>query len=425
MSFLQEQLGDELTIKNVVVGTNLNVRVIRGYASIRELALISAPDVYSQLNNKFGTQRSLDKSHSKQVFQYAMESLEESSTVSPRAFPEIILNARDIGVINLVETATNLPIEIDSNDDQDAETITADLVIDVRSIEYGREINPQISRVDGNHRLQGASTYLVEEGENPIFPMVPFSLFVGLSPQQERALFKDINGEQKTMDTAHLTTIRAELAKESQLLENESGRALWIAERLQEEGKPFEGMVFRGGDKKAFKAAGLSVPPIGLNALQAAVLTTMKGCRNLSLIELKSGNEDQIEQDNLHNAKALSVLLTRFWNAVKKAYPDAWQDKSNYILLQSIGMTGFSKLASVIIDQGIKDGKTKQSDFELVLGHIASKVALVKSNWAGFAGAAGATKVFEELNSHANEGLNVTVAISQIFDDEISPLDQS
>lgn len=95
------RLGNTLEISNVTVGKNLNIAVIRGFARLDELALISRADVFDQKINPLGTQRNPSKPHAKQVLEYALGSLEQPANTSPHAFPEIILNARDVSAIRL------------------------------------------------------------------------------------------------------------------------------------------------------------------------------------------------------------------------------------------------------------------------------------------------------------------------------------
>ena len=408
MSFLTDQLGEEFSINNVIVGSNLNVRVIRGFARLNELALVSSPDVYSQIKNEFGTQRELDKNHAKQVFDYAIESSDEIPMVRPRAFPEVILNARDTSVLSIVDPNTGAEFEFNSNDEMADSVFNASIKFHIGSIDFNRTENPQISRVDGNHRLSKATEVVIDGDFDGEFPMVPFALFVGLTADQERSLFKDINGEQKKMDTAHLSTITLKLKQVPELLSTESGRALWIAQKLSEEGQPFDDLVFFGGDKKAYKEIGRPVPPIKISTLKGAVQTTLKECRTLSNLAENYPTENPTDDQLLDGASTYLALVSLYWNAVKHAFPEAWQDRTNYILLQAIGITGFSKLGAVIIDEQIEKDAITQDEFNLVLSHVASKVDISKSSWSGFAGLAGAKRVYEKLYAASTDGLDAT-----------------
>jgi len=110
-------------------------------------------------------------------------------------------------------------------------------------------------------------------------------------------------------------------------------------------------------------------------------------------------------------AEVAAVGLSRFWSAVKTNFPEAWQDKKNFILLQSIGLNAFSMLGAEVIDRAVTQGKMTQDDFNLVLKHIAAYVDLQKSNYEGVAGAAGADKVYKELFAALSKDMDKTTML--------------
>jgi hypothetical protein len=55
----------------VLRGANLNTEVYRGYASIADLAKVSASDPFNQDTNPNGLQRDLSESHSRDAYRYA------------------------------------------------------------------------------------------------------------------------------------------------------------------------------------------------------------------------------------------------------------------------------------------------------------------------------------------------------------------
>jgi DGQHR domain-containing protein len=417
-----ERFGREIVIKEVLVGKNLNMQVIRGFATLDQLAFISAPDVYNQLTNSLGTQRDPDLNHARQVLEYAITSLSEEPETSPRAFPEIILNARDKSVISLSTGHNETEIDFSSSSGEE-NFFTGTLTIHGHLIDNNRDKDPQISRVDGNHRLLMVAKRVADDPEE-VFPSVPFSMFVGLTADQERALFRDINGEQKSMDTAHLDTIKLRLQGPGQLLQTEGGQALWIAKQLSTDGYPFENLIFFGGDKKAFKQAGMAIPPVKINALKSAVLTTLKDSKQMSALLNSEEIDLPSEESRMGDAKIRLMLLTRYWTAVRSAFPDAWQDRTNYVLMQAIGLNAFSRLAAVVIDAQIEAQKLSQQHFDVVLKHIAGKVDLKRTAWEGYAGLAGAKIVFQKLNEAKLDGFNKTLVLGALIDPDKSPLDE-
>jgi len=87
-------------LDNCIVGENLNLVSIRGYARLDVLAAVSSPDVYDQIHNEHGTQRDLSSKRSRDALTYALEAVEMSPATNPRCFTEVILNVRDKSVIH-------------------------------------------------------------------------------------------------------------------------------------------------------------------------------------------------------------------------------------------------------------------------------------------------------------------------------------
>ncbi len=205
MEDLKSKYGRHIDLGNVVVGRNLNLWVLRGFAPMDLLSEISSADVYDEYKNPQGTQRDLTKSHSQDALDYAVESDLLSAEVDPRAFPEVILNARDTDVIQVFSVEDGIAItgfdSLGGLDDSESKIFNLKVRTDL--LRWPKPpYQPQISRVDGNHRLYQAENARDEDGELESLPEIPFSIFVGLNPAQERKLFKDINANQKGMESA-------------------------------------------------------------------------------------------------------------------------------------------------------------------------------------------------------------------------------
>ena len=422
MATAADLVGDKIVIRNCVIGHNLNLVVIRGFAKMDVLAAISAADVYDQVDNPLGTQRDLAPSHSQQVLEYALESLDSDSGTHPRAFPEITLNVRDVSLLDIVEPATGEELDPQALTDL-GEGQIADLKIETSRIVLQNEKDsrdPAISRVDGNHRLSKVRDAL-ENGEED-FPTVPFAMFIDLSTDQERALFKDINGNQMKMQTAHLAQIEHRLQKD-QLILDDKKRSLYIAMQLTEPGSAFAGMVFHGGSKTGVKRDTGSVPPIRLNALQGAIQQSLSLMRPLEM-QLVYAGDAEANQVSEEGVLMLTILLDRFWTAVSNAYPEAWQDRKGFVLLQAIGLNAFSRLAAEVISRAADDGKTEQADFNLVLEHIAKKVPLDRDLYPGLAGLAGARVLADKLAAALDQDFNATKLKASLLGEEPSVLEQ-
>lgn len=412
MNDLVEVYGPDLSIKSCVLGNNLNLAVIRGFARLDVLAAISAPDVFDREDNPQGTQRDLNSRHALEATAYALESVGVPPDSAPRAFTEVILNARDRSVISVIDHEADREIDFSSLDPIDLGPRIVDLRVNIRQLEFPHPLSdPAISRVDGNHRLSQVDLPDVDSESD--YPVIPFAMFVGLSVDQERALFRDINGTQMKMETAHLDTIKLKL-QGSELLKTEGGRALWIAQILAEQGHAFEGKVFFGGAKKGAKAATGMVPPIKINALKGAVAAT---CREMTDVEASIYGVEIDEEGNTlppdeYKVAQVIELIDLFWKAVASAFPEAWQDRKNFILLQAIGLNAFSRLgADVIQRQFLREGRIGQADFDAVLEHVASRVTLRREEYPGLAGLAGAKEVYRKLSNALNaDAVEVTMA---------------
>jgi DGQHR domain-containing protein len=402
MSEAMDRFGTEVEIDHCILGGNLNLVAVRGFARLDLLAAISRPDVFDQVRNPLGTQRELQKSHASQAIKYATEAMGVGAETDPRAFPEVILNARDRAVVSIFDREDSAELDVMSaGSDAEFEPRAVSLRIDLQQLAAEQEEeSPAISRVDGNHRLSQA----VAEVDDPhdSFPVVPFAMFVGLTDDQERALFRDINGNQKPMQTAHLDSIRIRLeATSGRLLQDESGRALWFAQQLAQPGRAFEGLVFFGGSARGARAESGKVPPVKINTLKSAIQTTL---RDASRLELEFRLNNRLDEDGMihivdqDDADQVLELLDTYWKAVRDAFSDAWQDRRGHILLQSIGITAFSRLAADVIEERVFDKQAvEQEDFDVVMQAIASKVSLRREEFPGIAGLAGAKVVYQKL----------------------------
>ena len=155
---------------------NLDTICYRGSAPLAHLAAISQADVFDQVANPDGLQRDLSPKHAAEAYDYAHR---DRDAEYPRAFPEVVLNVRDKSVVRI-------------------ETLESDTGVKLHRLTFDRNAmrddKVYVSRVDGNHRLFFA------DGDNrraPLLVDAPFQLHVGLTREQERSLFVDINANQK------------------------------------------------------------------------------------------------------------------------------------------------------------------------------------------------------------------------------------
>jgi len=430
---IRDRFGSSVILENCIVGSNLNLVSIRGFARLDELAAISAPDVFDQIHNEHGTQRDLSAARSKAATEYAMDSVTLPPATNPRAFTEVILNVRDKSIVHIIDL--DLDEEIDFSSTEESLTRRVEVRIDLDSMTIPHpEYDPQISRVDGNHRLSHILELEPEVLSDPEdIPSIAFALFVGLDPDQERAIFRDINSKQAKMETAHLDQIALRLEGDDLILEDRSKKdwALWIARELTHPGKPFANMVFFGGAKRGIKSQGMK-PILKINALRDTVRYSIDDYIERQFFIIDPVREqgmtpEERNQERKSQALLFTLLLDRFWLAVKKAFPEAWQNKKDFILFQSIGQIAFGTLGARVIQIAVEEGKFDQQYFDSMLKTIANKIDLSHANpmWEGVAGAAGGKKVLKALESAINlPGTNLGVLRTSILP-ELSELEQA
>lgn len=387
-----ELLGAEtIELGPCLVGPALNMLVIRGFAPIHHLAIPSAPDVFDGVENPTGTQRDLNKKHARESMEYAMAAAGLGPSEDPRTFPEVLLNVREPSVLEIVDIAhPDEPIEFSSLADLDEHTPDMVLVrIHLDRLKMPQPARaPQISRVDGNHRLSGFDVLLTEfasEGEGQVdeFPSVSFALSVGLNPLQEAKLFRDINGNTKKMETDHLLQIDIRSVGEEDLKASQSldDRALWLAEALTREGRAFHTRVFKGGSKEGVKKAYGGTPPLRFNTLRRTIKILLQHAPSVdSGLKSPVGADAQLE------------IIDRFWKAVSRVFPEAWEDKRNYMLLQTVGLDGMSTYGGALLDEAYKSAEWEEDDFIELLQPIAD-FDMSKTSHSGLTGGAG-TKEF-------------------------------
>ena len=414
MSELVGVYGSTLTLKNCIIGKNLNLFQIRGFASLETLADISAADVYDQEENEYGTQRELKPAHAKEAYKYAIGAVEVDSSMDPRAFPEVILNVRTPDLIQCVQDG--IEFSIDSLDFDSDDVINCDVIINIQDLHYPAvQYEPEISRVDGNHRL--SSVPKVEDREEVSFPIASFAIFVGLTKDQERKIFADINGNQAKMNTSHLLQILAKRKGDSSLY-SESTRPAWFATVMSSPGHSFEGRVFMGGAKKGVKKLTGGTLPITFAALVSMMKHTLGSLKSELIeafptelcVEAENGNDESMLVLK-QSAEGFVQLFEYFWQSVQEVFPEAWNDtkKSSYVLYDAVGNVALSMLAGDIISDVMKSDNSTEEDIKTYIKKEVSNldhagVTLAKSDYPGFAGLAGAKRLYEKLISARSSG---------------------
>ena len=362
---------DEYVIP-VIRGEVLGVTVLRGYAPLSVLSKVSKPDIYDQKTNPTGTQRDLSPKHARDAYNYV-------KTKDLGFWPEVFLCARDRSVVRYVS----------SQDDQDFGYI----IIDLKTACDPKKI--AISRVDGNHRLYYA------DGEQPGFPLidksVSFCLVTSLQLEEEIVLFRDINANQKAMNTSHLDNIQVRLTPEELLKRQQPD--LYIAEKLGNDlDSPLHGRVY----KSSKKVAGSIIP---LRTLHTGINYMLSRPTRLTA---------------LRDADAQYKVIRNYFQAVKKWQPHAWENPSEHVLLRGSGLWAVCFVGAEVIDRVLAQNKFKAEDMLRILKSGRDWDWSNKGDFQGLGGRGGALQISNKVTAEFQDesGMSVKALYGQIMEDQ-------
>lgn len=367
-----------------IKGKNLNTTVYRGFASIKDIAAISAPDTGNQDTNPDGLQRDLKEKHARDGYRYAEDALKFPDR--GHLWPELILNVRDESVINE-------PILLDKQHN------LFNIVVHEDRIDKSL-LHPQISRIDGNHRLFYGEGHPIQ-GWPPLEVSTPFSLTVGLTPLQETFFFVDINDNQVKMPTSHLYHLLSRITGSELLAQKKP--TVWIANKLVTDYKsPFHGIVDLGGAEEKVQALD----------------------RKINLAHLRTGVEMMLKLSvKLRDYKEIEdkcVLIRTYWTAVKRAFSQEWADPKNYLLLRGYGVWSMSIVGADILDRCLGP-RVKWNELE---GQIAAYLHQIRGvlNWdakegdvKGYGGRLGATELADKIREFlSDEGVDMRILVESL-----------
>lgn len=330
----------------VVRARVFGVKVYRGFANLADLADISKADVYDQQKNPKGTQRDLNEPHARHAYEYAKNE-------DLGFWPEVFLCARKKDVLTFYPISEEFP-ELGT------------LEIDVKGVQESTAI--AISRIDGNHRLHFGNGKL--SGYSRVEKLVSFCLAYGLSRDEEVQLFKDINDNQRQMNTSHLDRIEVRLTPEEELKQHNP--ELYIAQQLgRDSASPFHRRVYEGGKK-----------PVGVD---------------IPLRGLKTGIEYMFSQStqlpHLEDAEAQYRVIRNYFEAVKKWQPKAWKSPKEYIMLRGSGLWAICFIGAHVIDRALLQAEFKSSQMLTILRSGKEWDWGTKGDFKGFSGRGGAVEI--------------------------------
>lgn len=343
------------------------VNVYRGFARLCDLADISRADIYDQHKNPKGTQRNLNQAHARDAYEYVKNK-------DLGFWPEVFLCARKNDVVTFRPISQELPD-------------LGHIEIDIKTIQKSQSI--AISRVDGNHRLHYGDG--AESGYTRIEKLVSFCLAHDLSRDEEIQLFKDINKNQKPMNTSHLDGIEVRLTPEEEL--KRRNPELYIAQRLHRDPKsPLHGRVYEGGKK-----------PVGVD---------------IPLRGLKTGIEYMLTRSTqlprLADAEAQYRVIRNYFDAVKHWQPKAWASPKEYILLRGSGLWAICFIGAHVIDRALLQDHFNAKDMISILKSGKEWDWSRKGDFIGLGGRGGASEISKKVTKNLQDESRMST--KQLFD---------
>jgi DGQHR domain-containing protein len=364
-----------------LIGKNLNHYTIRGYASAAKLAVVSGPDTFDQILNELGTQRALTPKHSREAGRYALEARNANFDLDARTFPEVLMNVRALSLLKILDAKSNRELVV-SELGELLEPTAVRVLVDFNQIEFPiNPFSPQISRIDGNHRLaQMSLAFLNGEVALVDFPSIPFSLYLGLTRVQETKLFIDVNKNHKGMSTNLLLAMGSAIGRGGiqATVETRSDRLTVELAKLP----IFEGLVDFGGDKTGFVDAYGSQAPLTLSLLRMGVKSFMSKSATVSVLYRA-------------DERTYLRLMEMYFTALQQVFPEMWGDKKEFILFKAIGVIGFSQFGGYLVERLYAKPDLEISDFIRYLSAVARRVDLSSGEWIGIAGSSGGKRVFD------------------------------
>ena len=248
-------------------------------------------------------------------------------------------------------------------------------------IKKGTEI--LLSRVDGNHRLHyGNST---EKGFIKIDKEVSFCIAYDLSREEEIKLFKDINKNQKAMNTSHLDGIDVRLSPTEELKKRHP--ELFIGKKLgDDKTSPFYQRIYDGGKKPI----GVDIP---LRAIKSGLQYMYSKSTHLS---------------RLDDTDAQYTVIKNYFLAVKEWIPDAWLKPKDFLALRGVGLWAICYLGSQVIDRGLMNGKFDKQSFLDILNSGKEWDWSNKGDFKGYSGAQGAQEISNKIARHLKHSTQIS-----------------
>jgi hypothetical protein len=212
-----------------------------------------------------------------------------------------------------------------------------------------------------------------------------------LNRDEEIQLFKDINDNQKPMNTSHLDKIEVRLTPAEEL--KHRNPELYIAQRLSRDSKsPFHERIYEGGKK----LVGVDIPLRGLK----------------TGIEYMLSRSTQLP--HLEDAEAQYRVIRNYFIAVKKWQPKAWSSPKEYIMLRGSGLWAICFIGAHVIDRVLQQDEFKATAMLTILRSGKDWDWGKKGHFKGLGGRGGALEISKQVTRSLQYGGRMST--KQLFD---------
>ena len=244
------------------------------------------------------------------------------------------------------------------------------------------DLEVPINRLDGNHRLEGVMEVIrknFEEGEDddfPIeFPPIGFTYFTGLTIEEEDFIFIKINGENTSVSADLIKYKRVATYGDEMLLMSHQDAAQYIAQKLNDKGNAFEGLINMGGDTSSAAETLSRALPIKLSSFSSYIKDQ---------IDTATVFTSQFIEDD---GTKLEQTILKLWAIVKEVFPECFDDSSGvsgeYILFQATGLRAMANLLGDFMNElAVPGSETDWDNIKKRLELLKQKVSFSKDNSA-------------------------------------------
>jgi DGQHR domain-containing protein len=206
--------------------------------------------------------------------------------------------------------------------------------------------------------------------------LLTFQCFLGLSPQEEMAIFSVINGKAKGLSSSLLDYHTTKLTPDLAAVQVD----LYIAKLLNDD----PASVWHGRVKLGGTATQGSARRISLRGLQTATKLLLQRCPFGPSSNLQPTDQYQI--------------VRSFWAAVASVWPNVWNHPRTHLLVKGVGVTALSMLAGDIITAALsREQPTNADTFSAYLSALADLDWSTTGPFKAFGGRQGASEAHQLL----------------------------